>query len=106
MSAFFCASVGPFVKRMPRQSAYGKEAIAFRHMIDPLVRKTGAFVNYRHVKHMYPTKRFRMAYDALLFDLNRPKPTSAIPPISRHRTAHDTRRNHPNRTALANSLYH
>ncbi len=54
------------VERMPRQLGYGKEAIDFRHVIDSLVRKPGAFVNYKYVNHMYPTTRFRMAYDALL----------------------------------------
>jgi hypothetical protein len=54
------------VERMPRQFGYGKEAIDFRHVIDSLVRKPGAFVNYKYVNHMYPTTRFRMAYDQLL----------------------------------------
>lgn len=54
------------LERMPRQFGYGKEAIDFRHVIDSLVRKPGAFVNYKYVNHMYPTTRFRMAYDTLL----------------------------------------
>ncbi len=54
------------VERMPRQFGCGKEAIDFRHVIDSLVRKPGAFVNYKYVNHMYPTTRFRMAYDQLL----------------------------------------
>ena len=54
------------VERMPRQFGQGKEAIDFRHVIDSLVRKPGAFVNYKYVNHMYPTTRFRMAYDQLL----------------------------------------
>jgi hypothetical protein len=53
------------LERMPRQCGYGKEAIDFRHVIDSLIRKPGAFVNYKYVNHMYPTTRFRMAYDAL-----------------------------------------
>ncbi len=54
------------VEKMPRQFGNGKEIIDFRHVIDSLVRKPGAFVNYKYVNHMYPTTRFRMAYDQLL----------------------------------------
>jgi len=54
------------LERMPRQFGCGKENIDFRHVIDSLVRKPGAFVNYKYVNHMYPTTRFRMAYDGLL----------------------------------------
>lgn len=54
------------VERIPRLFGYGKEAIDFRHVIDSLVRKPGAFINYKYVNHMYPTTRFRMAYDQLL----------------------------------------
>jgi transposase len=54
------------LERIPRQFGCGKEAIDFRHVIDSLVRKPGAFLNYRYVNHMYPTTRFRMAYDQLL----------------------------------------
>ena len=54
------------LERMPRQFGYGKEDIDFRHVIDSLIRKPGAFVNYKYVNHMYPTTRFRMAYDQLL----------------------------------------
>jgi len=54
------------LERMPRQFGCGKEAIDFRHVIDSLIRKPGAFVNYKYVNHMYPTTRFRMAYDQLL----------------------------------------
>lgn len=54
------------LEQLPRQFGYGKEAIDFRHVIDSLVRKPGAFINYKYVNHMYPTTRFRMAYDTLL----------------------------------------
>ncbi len=53
------------LERMPRQFGCGREAIDFRHVIDSLVRKPGAFLNYKYVNHMYPTTRFRMAYDQL-----------------------------------------
>lgn len=51
---------------LPRQFGKGKELIDFRHVIDSLIRKPGAFANYKYVNHMYPTTRFRMAYDQLL----------------------------------------
>ena len=54
------------LEQLPRQFGYGKEAIDFRHVIDSLVRKPGAFFNYKYASHMYPTTRFRMAYDQLL----------------------------------------
>ena len=54
------------LEQLPRQSGVGKEDIDFRHVIDSLVRKPGAFINYRYANHMYPTTRFRMAYDQLL----------------------------------------
>ena len=54
------------VERMPRQFGQGKKDIDFRHVIDSLVRKPGAFANYQYVEYMYPTTRFRMAYDQLL----------------------------------------
>lgn len=37
----------------------------YRHVIDSLVRKPGAFRNYRYVEHLYPTLTFRQAYDRL-----------------------------------------
>ncbi len=43
----------------------GKHRIEYRHVIDWLVRKPGAFADYRYRDAMFPTSRFRMAYDAL-----------------------------------------
>lgn len=54
------------LERMPRLFGRDKEAIDFRHVIDWLIRKPGAFLNYKYVHHMYPTTRFRMAFDQLL----------------------------------------
>ena len=34
-------------------------------MIDSLVRKPGAFANYRYREEMFPTSQFRIAYDML-----------------------------------------
>jgi hypothetical protein len=40
--------------------------INYRHVIDWLVRKPGAFQDYRYLDAMFPTSRFRRAYDTLL----------------------------------------
>ena len=37
----------------------------YRHIIEWLVRKPGAFENYRYKEDLFPTSRYRMAYDAL-----------------------------------------
>jgi hypothetical protein len=39
--------------------------VDYRHIIEWLVRKPGAFENYRYKEDLFPTSRFRMAYDAL-----------------------------------------
>jgi hypothetical protein len=39
--------------------------VDYRHIIDWLVRKPGAFENYRYRDELFPTSRFRMAWDAL-----------------------------------------
>lgn len=39
--------------------------INYRHVIDWLVRKPGAFANYRYRSDLFPTSRFRMALDLL-----------------------------------------
>ena len=43
----------------------GKHRVDYRHIIDWLVRKPGAFESYRYREDLFPTSRFRMAYDAL-----------------------------------------
>ena len=50
---------------IPRLRGEGRHAINYRHMIDWLVRKPGAFENYRYREDLFPTSRFRMAYDAM-----------------------------------------
>lgn len=37
----------------------------YRHIIDWLVRKPGAFENYRYREDLFPTSHFRIAYDTL-----------------------------------------
>jgi len=53
------------VEDLPRLRGRGKSKIQYRHVIDWLVRKPGAFENYCYREEMFPTSRFRMAYDAL-----------------------------------------
>src|SRR5262249_29680721 len=42
-----------------------KHRVDYRHIIDWLVRKPGAFAHYEYRAELFPTSRFRMAYDAL-----------------------------------------
>src|SRR5260370_14046844 len=53
------------VEALPRLRGRGKHRIDYRHIIEWLVRKPGAFENYRYQEDLFPTSRFRMAYDAL-----------------------------------------
>jgi hypothetical protein len=53
------------VETLPRLRGRGKHRIDYRHVIDWLVRKPGAFENYRYREDLFPTSRFRMAYDIL-----------------------------------------
>ena len=62
------------VDTLPRQRGEGKHKINYRHLIDSLIRKPGAFENYRYRDAMFPTSRFRIAYDSLK---NRYAPRSA-----------------------------
>jgi len=54
------------LETMPRLRGEGKHRIQYRHIIDWLVRKPGAFDNYRYREELFPTHRFRMAYDGLM----------------------------------------
>jgi len=56
---------GTQVQRMPRLVGVGGSAINYRHVIDSLVRKPGAFENYKYRQDMFPTSHFRIAYDML-----------------------------------------
>src|SRR5262249_59499228 len=53
------------VDRLPRLRGRGKHRIEYRHIIDWLIRKPGAFEEYRYCDALFPTSRFRMAYDVL-----------------------------------------
>jgi hypothetical protein len=52
-------------ERIPRLRGEEGHFIQYRHIIDWLIRKPGAFENYRYRSDLFPTHRFRVAYDAL-----------------------------------------
>lgn len=54
-----------YIETMPRLRGSRQHHIQYRHIIDWLVRKPGAFANYRYRGDLFPSSRFRMAYDAL-----------------------------------------
>jgi len=53
------------VEKIPRLRGENGHHINYRHIIDWLVRKPGAFENYRYRQDLFPTHRFRIAYDYL-----------------------------------------
>jgi hypothetical protein len=53
------------VDTLPRLRGEGKHDINYWHIIDSLVRKPGAFEDYRYRDNLFPTSRFRIAYDSL-----------------------------------------
>ena len=53
------------VEHIPRLRGENKHRVQYRHIIDWLVRKPGAFENYRYKSDMFPSSYFRMAYDYL-----------------------------------------
>jgi hypothetical protein len=61
------------VEQMPRLRGRRKHRVDYRHIIDWLVRKPGAFENYRYRDELFPTSRFRMVFDVLQKKLGRPK---------------------------------
>ena len=42
-----------------------KHSINYRHVIESLLRKPGAFRNYKYRQDLFPTEEFRWAYDEL-----------------------------------------
>jgi hypothetical protein len=56
---------GQAIERFPRLRGYNKHHIQYRHVIDSLVRKPGAFANYRYQSDLFPGVMFRVAYDYL-----------------------------------------
>ena len=65
---------GTLIERIPRLRGRGQNKINYRHVIGWLVRKPGAFERYRYREDIFPTTRFRMAYDLLQEQL----PTRAV----------------------------
>jgi hypothetical protein len=57
---------GKRLDEYPRLRGDGQHRIDYRHIIDSLVRKPGAFTNYRFREELFPTLVFRRAYDALV----------------------------------------
>jgi transposase len=53
------------IERLPRLRGEGKQQVNYRHIIDWLVRKPGAFERYLYRDALFPSSRFRMAFDAL-----------------------------------------
>jgi len=54
------------METLPRLRGCQGHRIDYRHVIDWLVRKPGAFANYRYRHELFPTSWFRMAYDNLV----------------------------------------
>jgi hypothetical protein len=63
---------GRQVDCFPRIRGDGGHHINYRHVIDWLLRKPGAFANYRYRDDLFPTTRFRMAYDYLAAKISSP----------------------------------
>ena len=53
------------VLTMPRLRGERDHRIDYRHVIDSLVRKPGAFAQYRYREDLFPSLTFRRAYDSL-----------------------------------------
>jgi len=53
------------VEEMPRLRGRQQHRVNYRHVIDWLVRKPGAFADYLYKADMFPSSLFRVAYDRL-----------------------------------------
>jgi hypothetical protein len=53
---------------LPRVRGDRGAVIDFRHVIDHLLRKPGAFANYRYREELFPSPTYRLAYDRLVED--------------------------------------
>ena len=54
------------IQACPRLRGKGKNHINYRHIIESLKRKPGAFKHYKYHDSLYPTTTFRIAYDHIL----------------------------------------
>jgi len=57
-----------FLFELPRLRGDRGALVDFRHVIVPLLRKPGAFINYRHREALYPSVVYRAAFDRLVAD--------------------------------------
>lgn len=53
------------VEQLPRLRGRNRHQVNYRHVIDWLVRKPGAFADYRYQADLFPSSLFRVAYDRL-----------------------------------------
>lgn len=56
---------GKLVDTIPRLIGENKHRIQYRHIIKSLVRKPGAFNDYKYRDDLYPSSHFRVAYDTI-----------------------------------------
>lgn len=56
---------GKVVESYPRLRGRNQSHFDYRHVIDSLVRKPGAFARWRYRESMFPSMAFRAAYDSL-----------------------------------------
>jgi hypothetical protein len=56
---------GQMIERIPRLRGSSRHHIQYRHIIDSLVRKPGAFAHYRYQSDLFPRVLFRVVYDYL-----------------------------------------
>jgi hypothetical protein len=56
---------GQKLEQLPRLRGRTNYRVDYRHIIDWLVRKPGAFASYRYREHLFPTVQFRKVYDLL-----------------------------------------
>jgi hypothetical protein len=59
---------GQRVAEMERLRGKGNVSLNYRHLIGSLIRKPGAFQQYRYREELFPSTVFRQAYDQLLRD--------------------------------------
>ena len=56
------------IDTIPRLKGTDKHRINYRHIISWLIRKPGAFENYKYREDLFPTTHFRLVYDILRKD--------------------------------------
>jgi hypothetical protein len=54
------------LESVPRLRGQQQQRIDYRHLIDSLLRKPGAFAQYRYHDELFPSLLFRQAYDSLV----------------------------------------